>query len=96
MKRTDSQSDQILHHLQAGHSITPMDALQLFGCFRLAARVYELARKGYPIVTEWETDGGAKKWARYSLVIRSPMKCDEMNQGLLFADDVEKTAGASL
>ncbi len=43
--RTDSQAAAILSHLQAGNSITPRDALQLFGCMRLAARIAELRER---------------------------------------------------
>ena len=44
-----SQAQFILEALQTGKSITPMDALNRWGCFRLGARVYDLRRKGYEI-----------------------------------------------
>jgi hypothetical protein len=44
-----TQNDQILKYLEAGNTITPIDALQLFGCFRLSARIFELRQKGYKI-----------------------------------------------
>lgn len=51
---SDSHSDatqaaQILSHLRAGHRITPMEALDLFGCFRLGARIWELCKAGFKI-----------------------------------------------
>lgn len=64
---TSQQAHDILRHLQAGKSITPLEALHLFGCLRLGARIFDLRDAGYPIQTQWETDG-AKRWARYSLV----------------------------
>jgi len=47
-----SQKAAIYAYLKSGRSITPMDALQKFGCFRLAARVCELRREGKPIIGE--------------------------------------------
>jgi len=44
-----SQNARILTHLQAGHSLTPLGALEMFGCFRLAARVYDLRQAGHDI-----------------------------------------------
>lgn len=46
-----SQCDQILSYLKDGHSITPIDALNLFGCFRLAARISDLKKRGNEIIT---------------------------------------------
>lgn len=58
-----TQSEAILAHLKQGHTLTPIDALNLFGCFRLAARIIELRRLGYNIVTE-----GDKNYAVYRLI----------------------------
>ena len=41
----------IKKRLLAGRSITPLQALQLFGCFRLGSVIHRL-RKQYDIVTE--------------------------------------------
>ena len=38
----ETQTDAILAHLERGLPITPLDALRLYGCFRLGARVWEL------------------------------------------------------
>jgi hypothetical protein len=62
-----SQRDQILLHLQRRESITPMRALSLFGCFRLAARIAELRAAGHTIMTSTELRGD-KRFARYWLV----------------------------
>ena len=61
-----SQADAILEHLKAGNSITPVDALRDFGCFRLAARIDELRQRGHDIETITEKRNG-KKYARYAL-----------------------------
>lgn len=47
-----TQADSILAYLKRGHSITPLEALERFGCMRLGARVWELKRRGIEIVSE--------------------------------------------
>lgn len=44
-----SQRDLILQYLESGNSITQMEAIEMFGCTRLAARINELRDAGYPI-----------------------------------------------
>lgn len=61
-----NQSQEILAYLQSGRSLTPLEALDKFGCFRLGARVWDLEQKGYKIKTEFITENG-KTFARYSI-----------------------------
>jgi hypothetical protein len=61
-----TQNDVIRAALLAGRSLTPLDALRDFGCFRLAARVADLRREGLPIECANETANG-KRFARYYL-----------------------------
>jgi hypothetical protein len=61
-----SQNDQIRAALILGRSLTPLDALQDYGCFRLAARIAELRREGLDIECKTETTNG-KRYARYQL-----------------------------
>lgn len=63
---TESQSAEILRHLQSGRSISPLEALRKFGSLRLGARIWDLKQAGHDIQRQWETDG-QKRWARYSL-----------------------------
>lgn len=42
MKTIQSQAKRILEYLKEGNGITPMDALDLFGCFRLGARIADI------------------------------------------------------
>ena len=44
-----SQLNQIKAHLNQGYRITAIDALNSFGCFRLAARINDLKRDGYNV-----------------------------------------------
>ena len=48
MKRTP-QKEQILNYLRKNGVITPIEALDYFGCMRLAARIADLRKDGYTI-----------------------------------------------
>ena len=61
-----SQNKQILNYLQKGKKITPIDALEKFGCFRLSARILDLRKEGYDIISENITKKG-KTFAQYSM-----------------------------
>ena len=60
-----NQNDQVLKLLKQG-PVTPLDALQKAGVFRLAARVWDLRSKGHSIVTDLITKGD-KTYAQYRL-----------------------------
>lgn len=59
-----SQNNEVLIYLQKHGSITPMDALREFGCFRLGARIWDLKQQGQDIRRVMETRNG-KTYARY-------------------------------
>lgn len=64
-----SQNKAILQHLQKGHSITPLEALHLYGCFRLSARIYDLIHIfGHDIKCEMIIKND-KRFAKYSLIL---------------------------
>lgn len=63
-----SQLTNILTDLQQGHKLTALDALQRHGCLRLAARINDLQRQGYPIHSEMIKVGKKKSVARYFLL----------------------------
>ena len=44
-----TQNAQILDHLMSQKNITAVEALRLFGCFRLAARIHDLKQDGHVI-----------------------------------------------
>lgn len=44
-----TQNQRILQHMQQGKAITPIDALNNYGCMRLAARIAELKKQGHAI-----------------------------------------------
>ena len=53
-----TQTQKIRAALESGESITPLDALQKFGCMRLAARIKDLRVEGLPIETRTDTING--------------------------------------
>ena len=61
-----SQKDLIHQHLKL-EPISPLTALEKYGCFRLAARIAELRRDGLNIETK-QTKNGNKTYATYQLV----------------------------
>jgi hypothetical protein len=61
-----TQNEMILAYLKKGKSITPIDALNKFGCFRLAARISDLRSDGLNIATKYVTKEG-KNYASYKL-----------------------------
>lgn len=67
---TTSQCTAILEHLESGNSITALEALHRFGCFRLSGRIYDLKNKGHKITKTMVatlSDGKKKHVASYRL-----------------------------
>ena len=62
-----SQCDMILDYMKRGFSITPIEALNKFNCFRLGARISDLKHEGHRIHTELVSNG-KKKFASYRLL----------------------------
>ena len=50
MKAT--QCELILEYMKQFGSINPLEALHDIGCFRLASRISDLRKQGYPIISE--------------------------------------------
>jgi len=66
----ETQNAQIKAYLQSGKSLTALDALHQFGCFRLGARIHNLKEQGMNIESKMVQimSGGKKKMvARYTL-----------------------------
>ena len=65
-QRQDSQRSIIRTHLLAGKSITPIEALNLCGCFRLSAVIHILRHEeDLPILMEQPEAHEGKPYARY-------------------------------
>lgn len=64
-----SQCQRILAYMEQGKSITPLEALSLFSCFRLGARIADLKQKGHRIISRKVKDVvTGKRFASYSLM----------------------------
>lgn len=61
---TSSQCTAIAKHLRSGKAISPLEALRLFNCWRLGARVWELRKRGMSI-SKIMVKRGEKRYARY-------------------------------
>lgn len=66
MKERESQCKTILSYLKDGNSITQIEASDKFRITRLAARISDLKKRGYDIVSE-EVGKGFGRYVRYHL-----------------------------
>ena len=64
---SSSQSKLIANWLLQGNSITPLEALKMFGCLRLGARIWDLRDKGMDIVAKKIWVSPRKRVCQYSL-----------------------------
>ncbi len=70
-----SQTDKVLAHLEYIGAITPIVALNAYGCMRLAARISDLKKKGYSINKTMKIstrpDGSVCRYAVYFLEVEN-------------------------
>jgi len=67
MKKQKSKTERILNWLQKGKSITPIQAWERFGSYRLSSVINRLRKRGHNITTELIDDGDST-FAKYRLV----------------------------
>ena len=60
-----TQNEAVLNHLMTGRSLSPLEALGLYGVFRLAARVFQLKDMGVDIRKVTKVDINGKQYAEY-------------------------------
>ena len=68
-RRRQSQEKKILRYLEGGRTINPIQALNLFGCFRLSSVICNIRkREGYEFIktTPVENRNG-NKYAEYAV-----------------------------
>ena len=65
LETSQSQESKILDHMLRGHRITGMEALDLFGCFRLPARIADIVKRGFPVQSEYITTPTGKRVKAY-------------------------------
>ena len=61
-----SQKKKIKEWIEAGHEITPLDALNMFGCFRLGAVIHTLRHEGQMDIINLNKTGEVR-YARYKI-----------------------------
>ena len=71
-KKAKTQCNRILRHLQTHKKgITPLEAWEKYGIYRLGARIWDLKARGYNIETLFDTyvneDGHNVRYGRYVL-----------------------------
>lgn len=64
-----TQCNRILAHMQKGLSITSLEALQMYGCMRLASRIHDLRERGENIIVERINLPNGKTVAQYRLAV---------------------------
>ena len=62
---TRTQNDIIISYLSTGRTITAIKALEIAGTMKLATRISEITKKGYPIVKEWIVTPSNKRCMSY-------------------------------
>ena len=60
-----SQNQAVLRHLKIYSTITPIEALNLYGIFRLGARIHDLRQKGHNIDTVLVGEKFENQYAKY-------------------------------
>ncbi|CDN47548.1 helix-turn-helix domain-containing protein [Neorhizobium galegae] len=59
--------ERIRQHFLSGRSLTQLEAIGLYGAFRLAARVHDLKAQGMKIDTLMKEDPNGSPYAEYRL-----------------------------
>jgi hypothetical protein len=71
--RQESQKSKIMKWLDSGNSITPIEALEMFGCFRLAAIIHSIKHQekefmeNRELITSMVTNKFGVKYGSYKL-----------------------------
>lgn len=61
------QTRKVLTHLTSRGSISPLEALHVYGIYRLAACIHELRKIGLEINTTMKSDASGKHYAHYEV-----------------------------
>ena len=67
LESSEAQNTKIAKWLEAGNSITQMEALNMFQCFRLASRISDLRKRGMDIFKQMILTPSGKRVAKYKL-----------------------------
>lgn len=70
LQSSESQNKRIAEYLKQGNTITATEALEMFGCFRLASRITDLRQKfGLNIISGRIITPSGKRVAQYKLSV---------------------------
>lgn len=72
---TSRMKTQVLNHLKEHKTITPMEALNSYSCYRLAARIHELREEGWDIASHPLPN----RMAKYTLMSATKMEAANDN-----------------
>lgn len=67
MAKRQTQRDRVLKYLESGETLTVREAVLLMNINCLPKRIEELRKQGYPITTEWKTNGKDVRYGVYRL-----------------------------
>ena len=87
-----SQKNNILHHLKTQGGLTPLEALKLYGCMRLAAVINVLKDEGHNIDSEM-TEYNGKRFATYSIGNLDPFVIPSRERRVSVANDMFSNGG---
>jgi len=65
---SQTQCEKIRAHLEAGESITPIEALNFYQCLRLASRICDLRHDGLPVQERRKKLNNGKQVSEYYLL----------------------------
>ncbi len=63
-----SQCTKILAYLKLGNTLTALEALDMFQCFRLTSRIWDIKQLGYEVDKRMITSRSGKRVAEYKLI----------------------------
>lgn len=62
----ETKLSKILKYMESHEGISPMEAVELFNCYRLSAEIFHAKKRGYLIETEIRKSNGTR-YAFYKL-----------------------------
>lgn len=79
-----TQEQAVRNHIINNGSITQAQAVRLYGCYRLSARIYDMRKDGYEIATQYKTGknrfGYASVYANYVLLKKGNYNIEKLNK----------------
>ncbi|WP_418844889.1 helix-turn-helix domain-containing protein [Pyramidobacter piscolens] len=67
----NSALNRVKDYLLDGNTLSGIEALELFGVYRLSSLIHRLRKQGYIIVTEERATSGGKVYGEYRLTGRT-------------------------